>query len=750
MSYALWRLAIGRRGKNLGHLLGVIVGLTIALLVLLGAVALSNALTTQVQLTYMRDGSGYVQDVPTNVPHSKTSLLRSSTIVPTVNGSLTITTLAKQGSNPAKFLSLSDLPPVGSVLVSPALADALSTGDERAAMLRSWLPSDPTGVLDNALIASPTELVALVIASPEQLQSTGRFEEISVTAAYERSVSRSSLFSILLSVVAILVPVASLIAVAVRLSATRRDERYATLRLIGATPRDVRILVAFEAAAAALLAYLVAVLLALLVRVSTTQLTFAGNVVFTRDLRVSLVQHLIVLVAVVGLACMVAVLATRRLDLTPLQVRRRTRHSELRWTRSLWLPTGLGILVSTLLARSYLPELVLAISELVGISLIIIGLVRWTPLLVRTLSRGIAVTPASTLAARRLQFDPQVGLRVVIGLALGAFAFGFLQVIGPGVGDAQATPTRADIVIQMQDARAPQLPDMVRQIPGVISSIPIRRHVAVAPDHQPQLMTIGDCKELLDTFNVQLITGTCGIGNAIVPSSFARLYGANVGTRVEFGLRGSSPRAALSPWQLVVGGIYESDFSGQLGLLVDGQVEFGTLHEVHVMTDGYGATTQQVFATVARIAPGAVATTPETQYLASVRDIVNTQRAINSTLVGAIIIGIAAFAYGVVGMILDRRPLLKMLRTLGMQPSGLAVLLAVELGVPLLAASGTSLLVGTMVGATFAGIVGNEIVIPFKAIAEFLVIIIVATLLALLVLTGYVSRLTTTLPQRTM
>lgn len=51
----------------------------------------------------------------------------------------------------------------------------------------------------------------------------------------------------------------------------------------------------------------------------------------------------------------------------------------------------------------------------------------------------------------------------------------------------------------------------------------------------------------------------------------------------------------------------------------------------------------------------------------------------NMILTGSIIIGMGAFAYGVLGLIIERRHLLALLRTLGMQPPQLATLLTVEM-----------------------------------------------------------------------
>ena len=177
MRYASWRLAMGERGRNLRHLLAVTLGIALAAFVLLEAFATSNALSAQSRVVLMRDGSGRSELEPDKVPRRDDLLLRSSSIVLTRQGPLTVTLLARQGTGGSFDLpGLSELPPVGSVLVSPALAGALSNGGNAGDELRGWLPAAPTGALGRAGLASPTELVAIAVVRPAELRRSGRFE----------------------------------------------------------------------------------------------------------------------------------------------------------------------------------------------------------------------------------------------------------------------------------------------------------------------------------------------------------------------------------------------------------------------------------------------------------------------------------------------------------------------------------------------------------------------------------------------
>ena len=69
-----------------------------------------------------------------------------------------------------------------------------------------------------------------------------------------------------IGVLAVIFPMLVLISTATRLAASRREERFAALRLVGGTPADIRMIAAVEAAVSAFFGALLGVVIWLLVQ----------------------------------------------------------------------------------------------------------------------------------------------------------------------------------------------------------------------------------------------------------------------------------------------------------------------------------------------------------------------------------------------------------------------------------------------------------------------------------------------------
>ena len=149
-------------------------------------------------------------------------------------------------------------PGPGQYYASPALAALL--GGAPASQLAGRYPGHLAGTIGDAALPSPNSLVIIVGRTPAQLAHTpdsARVTSISTTVLREplppaevnpqgltdvlpnMSAAPVSATDVILSVVAlaILAPVLIFIATATRLSAARREERFAAMRLVGATRR---------------------------------------------------------------------------------------------------------------------------------------------------------------------------------------------------------------------------------------------------------------------------------------------------------------------------------------------------------------------------------------------------------------------------------------------------------------------------------------------------------------------------------
>ena len=260
---------------------------------------------------------------------------------------------------------------------------------------------------------------------------------------------------LILSVVALamLAPVLIFIATATRLSAARREQRFAAMRLVGATRRQVSLLAATESTAAAVLGVAAGFGLFFLLRAPVAGIPFLGEPFFPADMSLSLPDVLAVAIGVPVAAAVAARLALRRVHISPLGVARRTTPKPPRAWRVLPLLAGLaelGFFVVHGTPASPGGEVWALLS---GFLLIIAGLVIAGPWLTMAAARVMArrtSRPGALIAARRLADDPRAAFRAVSGLVLALFIT-TVAVVGITTQDAKdltrfATPAAAAVV----------------------------------------------------------------------------------------------------------------------------------------------------------------------------------------------------------------------------------------------------------------------------------------------------------------
>ncbi len=122
---------------------------------------------------------------------------------------------------------------------------------------------------------------------------------------------------------ALLFPVLIFIATATRLAAARREQRFAAMRLVGATPRQVSVLSAVEACIAALGGAAIGLLLFVLLRPVLQGASFTGEPFAPGDFSLDLADILLVVIGVPAAAAVAARIALRRVRISPLGVTRR-------------------------------------------------------------------------------------------------------------------------------------------------------------------------------------------------------------------------------------------------------------------------------------------------------------------------------------------------------------------------------------------------------------------------------------------
>jgi FtsX-like permease family len=235
--------------------------------------------------------------------------------------------------------------------------------------------------------------------------------------------------TMVLSVVAaaLLFPVLVFIGGATRLSAARREQRFAAMRLVGATPRQVATLTVVESSVATIAGTIVGFGLFWALRPAIATIPFSGDRFFTSDLSLSPANALLVAVGIPSAAAVAARIALRRVNISPLGVTRRVTPRPPRAWRLVPLLAG----VAWLGYLAYFSDIAAsrnttnqAYAYLLGVFSIMIGLIvagPWLTMLGSRLSAQRAKRPASLIAARRLGDNPQTAFRAISGVVLAVF-----------------------------------------------------------------------------------------------------------------------------------------------------------------------------------------------------------------------------------------------------------------------------------------------------------------------------------------
>jgi hypothetical protein len=354
------------------------------------------------------------------------------------------------------------LPGPGQYYASPALAALLRTVP--AAQLADRFP----GKLAGAALPAPNSLIAVVGDTPSTLSHLSGTREITaISATPPNSCDSNSgcligvglnanAMDLVLSVIALalLFPVLMFTGSATRLSAARREQRFAAMRLAGGTPRQIALIACVESFVAALAGTVAGFGLFFLLRTPLASIPFTGAPFFPSDLSLSLANVLLVGLGVPVLAAMVALLALRRVNISPLGVTRRVTPRAPGWWRVFPLLAGiaeLGWFVANGRPHSTNAQTQAFVP---GFALVMIGLVLIGPWLTMVGARIAARRtswPAALIAARRLGDNPKAAFRAVSGLTLALFittvAVASITTVNANDDGMQPTPAARDTVL---------------------------------------------------------------------------------------------------------------------------------------------------------------------------------------------------------------------------------------------------------------------------------------------------------------
>lgn len=325
------------------------------------------------------------------------------------------------------------MPAPGEVWLSPALG-ALAR-DLPPDELADRFPA-PVGIIGDDGLTGPGELVVVVGHAPAEIP------DAVPVAGFDAATSDLLMIYRQLTYVAaalLVFPVASLLGASARLTAARRAERLATLRLLGASTGQVTVAAVAEVTLVAVAAATAGVALQWTIAPGLAVIELGGSAWFAADLRPGPATATGIVAGVSVLAMLSALGGMREVVIGPLGVARRQRAGSARFLRLLGLACGVVVFVAANGARQVAPAAVVGLVFGVGVLAMFGAVSLIGPLVVRLLGSGMARsarTPAALLAGRRLLDDPRGAFRPLAGLTLAVFVAGFLAPLTAAVPEA--------------------------------------------------------------------------------------------------------------------------------------------------------------------------------------------------------------------------------------------------------------------------------------------------------------------------
>jgi cell division protein FtsX len=607
--------------------------------------------------------------------------------------------VAAAGPNAPVPPGIAHLPGAGEFDASPALSTLLRS--EPANELRDRYPGRQVGTIGAAALPSPNSLIIIVGHSAHQLSRVpGAVKVAAIQStpancfACQNALGSGTVLEFILAggAVALLLPVLILIAMASRLSAARREERFAAMRLVGATPRQISVVSAVEAVVAGVTGVALGFALFFVFRPLLSHVPFTGAPLSQGDLSLHWINIMLVAIGVPIAAVVSARLALRRAQGSPLSVQRRTLAHPPRIVRIIPLFAGIALLAYFDSAGK--PGAVggQLLELLVGFVLLVVGLVLAGPWFTTAGSRLMtrrANHPAALIAGRRLLDNPKAAFRFISGLVIALFVasalIGALSSINAaagavgGVGTGSATLADPFCSFSTTDCPvAAQVPSVPARVMNELHTTPGVEAVTVVHESPSQAgfgRSFGyvSCEQLAKTPAI----GTCAPGASVVSVGYFLSH-----------VLGHSSHASTSVWP-----------SAGLSLAAAQRLP---VDAIVVATDGSSGALERVRTTLERAFPfqgvpvAIDALDPSTaRLLTMIQDMTDVM------IVASLIIAACSLAVNIAAGLGERKRPFSLLRLTGVPLGVLRRIVALESALPLLVVATVSVVVGLVSAALY-------------------------------------------------
>jgi hypothetical protein len=359
--------------------------------------------------------------------------------------------VAGLGAGAPLLPGISNLPASGQYYASPALAALIRSVP--ANELGDRFPGRLAGTIGQQALTGPTELVIYVGYAPARLAGLPATVVVDKIATTPGRQIWSSYFrdAFIVAALAFLFPILILVGTATRLAAARREERYAALRLVGATADQVGVISSVDAVVSALLGTIIGIALFRLLQPALAATAITSERYFSDEVTPTAAGYLVVLFGVPAASAVSSLVSLQRVRISPLGVSRRVTPPTPSPWRIAPLVAGLVLFVFGLAKTSTRS---IGAPAFPGLIIILIGLVVGGPWLTAQAARlfGRFMTGApSLLAARRLADNPKAAFRSVSGLVLAVFLGTVVAGLLPAIESVSATPSASALTNVLLD-----------------------------------------------------------------------------------------------------------------------------------------------------------------------------------------------------------------------------------------------------------------------------------------------------------
>lgn len=436
MNIAILRLALAGSRSAVGRLAGIMAGVAVGVCLLLLLWGAADGLAQRdARGAWLRETGGSAYQPPVDgdphaasvpIPLGPDTMLVARPAEHFRDSVINRVDVAALPDTSARIPGIPAPPGPGEYYASPALQQLIeqTPADQLADRFGSF-----AGTIGKAALPGPDSLIVVTGAAESELRNSngglGLVSEFTTNPYGENAVTYRTAF--LVGGLAVLFPILLLISIVSNLGAAQRRERFATLRLIGATPGTVARISAAEAAVPSLAGALLGVALSTLVRPLAAEIPVNGTRVFIDDLATDWTAAAVVAAAVVLCSMLAAGHRTLKAGTGPLGVTRAM--PERMPTPRQALPLLAGFLCLGALAfAAGVPELRSPWWEIPfmvgGFVLIMAGLViigPWLTLLVSRVGLRFARSATSVIASSRIAATPSATFRSVAGLVIAVF-----------------------------------------------------------------------------------------------------------------------------------------------------------------------------------------------------------------------------------------------------------------------------------------------------------------------------------------